>query len=363
MKNLFLSFSKPVAGILLLMAVIWITGFSQVPGTINYQAVLRNGSGDILANTTVSVQLVILQGSATGSETYNETHSVTTNEFGVVSLALGSKSPATFANINWSTGTYFLKVVVNGTEMGTSQLLSVPYALYARTVGNLPLPYNDSTGSIQYAFRMVNTDESSAHSVGILGVSNGAMGTGVRGEGPKWGLWGMASGFQGRGVVGKSLDKNSIGVYGIALEENSTGMFAEGAIYDFYANGPGVDYGSSSSIRWKKNIIEIPDPIEKIKAIRGVYFDWDSNHGGMHDVGMIAEEVGKVLPEIVNFEENGIDAVGMDYSKVTPLLLEAIKAQQADIQIIKTENEQLKSDYLKLLERITAMEKNQLAEK
>ena len=57
-----------------------------------------------------------------------------------------------------------------------------------------------------------------------------------------------------------------------------------------------------------------------------MYFTWDEEHGGQHDVGMIAEEVGKVLPEIVVYEENGIDADGMDYSKLTPLLVEAVKA-------------------------------------
>jgi hypothetical protein len=46
--------------------------------------------------------------------------------------------------------------------------------------------------------------------------------------------------------------------------------------------------------------------------MRGVYFDWDESHGGGHDVGMIVEEVRKVLPEIVVYEENGIDANGMD---------------------------------------------------
>ena len=85
----------------------------------------------------------------------------------------------------------------------------------------------------------------------------------------------------------------------------------------------------------------IPDPIEKIKAIRGVFFDWDEAHGGKHAVGMIAEEVGKVLPEIVDYEENGIDAIGMDYSKITPLLLEAIKAQQAEIELLKGKVAQL----------------------
>jgi len=123
--------------------------------------------------------------------------------------------------------------------------------------------------------------------------------------------------------------------FGKALEANSTGVWGEGSNYDFYANGPGVNYGGSSSIRWKKNLTPIDHPVEKVKAIRGVYFDWDQEHGGQHDVGMIAEEVGRVLPEIVVYEQNGVDASGMDYSKITPLLLEAIKAQQEEIESLR----------------------------
>ena len=89
----------------------------------------------------------------------------------------------------------------------------------------------------------------------------------------------------------------------------------------------------------------IPQPLEKIAALRGVFFNWDEAHGGKKDVGMIAEEVGKVLPEIVAYEENGIDAFGMDYSKLTPLLLEAIKAQQAEIEELKARLEEIEKSF------------------
>jgi hypothetical protein len=129
-----------------------------------------------------------------------------------------------------------------------------------------------------------------------------------------YGVYGSASGAAGRGVTGHADGIRGIGVIGYGGE------------YDFDAMGPGVNYGSTSSIRWKKDIMEIDKPLEKIAELRGVYFTWDEGHGGQHDVGMIAEEVGKVLPEIVVYEENGIDADGMDYSMLTPLLVEAVKA-------------------------------------
>ena len=61
----------------------------------------------------------------------------------------------------------------------------------------------------------------------------------------------------------------------------------------------------SSLIRYKSNVRPLQDALSKVNRLRGVYFDWDDKHGGRHDVGMIAEEVGAVLPEVVRYEENG----------------------------------------------------------
>jgi hypothetical protein len=88
-----------------------------------------------------------------------------------------------------------------------------------------------------------------------------------------------------------------------------------------------------SSRRWKTNIVPIKDALEKVEALEGVYFDWKAD--GKHDIGMVAEDVGKVVPEVVVYEENGIDARGMDYSRLVPLLVEAIKEQQHEIDKLK----------------------------
>lgn len=318
----------------LILLITSVSGICQTPQTFNYQAVLRDGAGNPMDNATVGVQLVILHGSADGTAVYDETHNVTTTELGMVTLELGSKHPEEFAAMNWTDGPLFLKVAVNGTEMGTSQLLSVPFALVSKTFEGMPFPYADSVAANDAAMVKVK-NLGTGKTFGLWGETSSNSGIGVRGQGTIYGMWSETTGERGRAVVGRALNERSIGVYGIALGENSTGVFGEGQNYDFYANGPGVDYGSGSSIRWKKNITPISSPIEKIMAIRGVTFDWDETHGGKHDVGMIAEEVGKVLPEIVVYEENRLDAIGMDYSKITPLLLEAIKAQQAEIETLK----------------------------
>ncbi len=145
-------------------------------------------------------------------------------------------------------------------------------------------------------------------------------------------ILGYSTEDKGRGVKGEVLGTSGIGVWGLATGDGSTGVWGEGAKWDFYAAGPGTNYGGASSIRWKRNIRPISNALDKVMSMRGVYFDWDKEHGGGHDMGMIAEEVGKVVPEIVQFESNGIDASGMDYGKLTPILLEAIKAQQQIIE-------------------------------
>jgi hypothetical protein len=90
-----------------------------------------------------------------------------------------------------------------------------------------------------------------------------------------------------------------------------------------------------SSKRWKNNIKPIEGALDKVKQLRGVTFNWKSN--GEHDIGMIAEEVGKVLPELVEYEENGVDAKSLDYARLAALLIEAVKEQQKEIDGLKNQ--------------------------
>jgi hypothetical protein len=162
------------------------------------------------------------------------------------------------------------------------------------------------------------------------------------------------------GVEGISHDFNGIAVRGHATQLFGTnyavyGECASGNGFDFYAAGAGTNYGAASSRRWKTNIINIPEPLEKLAQLRGVYYDWDKEHGGRHDIGMIAEEVGEVLPEIVAYEENGIDAIGLDYSMLSPLLVEAVNAlrveKDAEIAELRDENDALR-ERLEHIERM-----------
>ncbi len=120
--------------------------FAQTPQKMNYQTVIRNSSGMVLANQSVGIQISILQGSALGTAVYVETQTPTTNANGLANIVIGTGSVVSgnFSTINWANNTYFIKTEIDpagGTSYtitGTSQLVSVPYALYAASSGSAP---------------------------------------------------------------------------------------------------------------------------------------------------------------------------------------------------------------------------------
>ncbi|MBI1928173.1 tail fiber domain-containing protein [Candidatus Poribacteria bacterium] len=104
-----------------------------------------------------------------------------------------------------------------------------------------------------------------------------------------------------------------------------------------------------SSRRWKTNIQPIADPLDKIQRLRGVSYDWKKD--GKHDIGLIAEEVGEVIPEVVAYEENGVDAQSVDYARLVAVLIEGMKAQQKQIDEQQKEIEPLKTAVKSLVVR------------
>jgi hypothetical protein len=121
--------------------------FAQFPQKMSYQCVVRNTSGDLISSQDVGIRISILQGSSTGTMVYQETFNPnpTTNVNGLLSIEIGSGTPVSgiFSDIDWSAGPYFLKTETDPTGgtsysiVGTSQLLSVPYALHSETAANI----------------------------------------------------------------------------------------------------------------------------------------------------------------------------------------------------------------------------------
>ena len=119
--------------------------FAQAPEKFSYQAVVRNASNQLVTNANVGVRVSVLQGSTYGAAVYVETHTVTTNANGLLTLEIGDGTVqnGSVANIDWGNGPYFLKTEIdpnggtNYSVTSTQQMLSVPYALYAAEAGKI----------------------------------------------------------------------------------------------------------------------------------------------------------------------------------------------------------------------------------
>ena len=116
---------------------------AQAPQAIQYQTIIRNAAGEVVMNQNVGLQLTVRQTTAIGTAVYQETHTKMTNDYGLVNLQIGAGTTSDdMSAIDWSQGPYYLEVgldLTGGssyTVMGTTQLLSVPYALYAEKAGS-----------------------------------------------------------------------------------------------------------------------------------------------------------------------------------------------------------------------------------
>lgn len=120
------------------LCLVVVTGlFAQAPQSIPYQAVVRNTDGSVMADAAMTITFKIHDASATGNVVYEENHAATTNSQGLISLNVGNGVvvSGTFSGINWGAGGKFLHVLMNTgsgvVDLGTQQMMSVPYALYA----------------------------------------------------------------------------------------------------------------------------------------------------------------------------------------------------------------------------------------
>jgi hypothetical protein len=148
MKKLFTFFFIVMFGITIVKAQTGLSG-------INYQAVARNINGTVLANQSVKVKISVLGGSVTGAVQYQENHSLTTNQLGLFTLQIGkgTASTGTFAAVPWQNTNQYLKVelAIGGgsfADLGTTQLMSVPYALFAASGNPGPQGFTGAQGPI-----------------------------------------------------------------------------------------------------------------------------------------------------------------------------------------------------------------------
>src|SRR5690242_18525471 len=142
---------KKILSLIIMMVVAVTAAISQAPGIFNYQGVARNSVGNVLVNKTITLRLTIHDGSAAGTTVYQESRTATTNPFGLFNVQVGSPGATavtgTVPGVNWAVGDKFIQVEIdpNGgssfINIGTAQIASVPYSLYATVSGDLVLPY------------------------------------------------------------------------------------------------------------------------------------------------------------------------------------------------------------------------------
>lgn len=209
---------------------------AQTPQAFNYQAVVRNSNGQIVATQSVNFRITIRQGGVLGNIVYRETTLDTTNEFGLAMFAIGNGTPVAgnFSLINWSLGSYYLQVELdanggtNFTDMGTQQLLSVPYALYAKTSGSGagsghtgptgPTGATGSTGAIGQS--------------GLTGAT-GPTGSGGGATGPTGPTGATGATGSGGGATGPTGATGATGLNGLTGATGATGVGGSGGWTDY----------------------------------------------------------------------------------------------------------------------------------
>ena len=181
----------------------------------------------------------------------------------------------------------------------------------------------------------------------FVGGSDGGSSSGGGGSGYLTGTYtSMANGVQsGNGrVIITPTDKNLIEwqdvsgtVLGVVKANGSVGIGTAilSAYLDIAAGKSTIAdaWSTRSSLRFKENLYPIDNALNKLSSLQGVYFDYKDSH--KHSLGLVAEDVGKVFPELVTYETNGQDAISLDYDKLNAVTIEAIKEQQKEIEELK----------------------------
>lgn len=212
------------------------TSFAQTPEKMSYQAVIRNAANTLLINQTIGMRVSILQGSATGTEVYKEIYNPnpTTNSNGLITVEIGTGIPitGTFASINWSNGIYFIKTETDPTGgtnysiVGTNQLLSVPYALYAKNCGTPSWGLSGNTGTNPATNFIGTTDNND-----VFFKRNNIISGRIGGNNTAFGNSALSSNTSGGGNVAygtSALKSNTTGDRNVAngfeaLRDNTTG--------------------------------------------------------------------------------------------------------------------------------------------
>jgi hypothetical protein len=319
----------------------WQSLFSNTTGNYN----TATGGSALYVNTTgyfnTGTGGFALAANTTGySNTGDGEEALDANTTGVQNTASGVS--ALWSNTTGSNNTtagfqsLFLNISGSGNTADGYEALYNSASCCNVAVGNLALQFV-STGQANTG--VGNNAGATVDSTYVTGNNNTTLGTGTKlGTGTLTNA--TALGANAEVDASNSLVLGSInGVNGqSATTKVGIGTTTPSNVFTI-ASGAGKaiadGWTTYSSRRWKTNVQPLHNALGKVEQLRGV--SYDLKESGKHEIGVIAEEVGAVVPEVVTYEENGKDARGVDYSRLTALLIEAAKEQQRDLRQQQTE--------------------------
>lgn len=338
---------------------------AQVPRVLHYQATLLEE--DFPVEGTVDVNVAFYADSTGGSPIagWEESYTDVQLTAGRLELLLGSQTP--FPDELFETSPLYLEIAVNGDALPRLPVASTAFALRA-DVAETVAPGGISADAL--AEGAVSSSSLAEGAVTAPALADGSITPRALAEAA------VTGGKIAEGTVGTShLSNDAVtsaklgpsAVVGEILADGAvnTNKLSNGAVTASKVatgelvtnlNGltdgvrlvggnnvsitPDADAGTItieasprwdlSSRRWKTDIETLDDPLALVEQLRGVRYQWKKS--GAPDIGLIAEEVGKVVPEVVTYESNGVDAKRVNYAHLVALLIEGIKAQQAQIE-------------------------------
>jgi hypothetical protein len=338
---------------------------AQVPRLLHYQATLVEGEFPVEGAVDLEVAFYAEPTGGTPLSGWAETRTDVSVTAGRLQLLLGSQSPLPDAVLD--APSLYLQLTVNGEHLPRLQVASTAYALRAGraegvTPGSIaanaladgavtPAALADeavTTGAL--ARESVTTPVLADGAVSGAKLADGAVTTGALADGAV-----TSAKLGASAVVGGVLADGAVATSKLANGAVTAPKIASGALVsslndltdavrlvagDNVTITPSADAGTitisagagkglPSSKRWKTNVQPL-DGLALVQRLRGVRYDWIES--GTPDVGLIAEEVGAVVPEVVTYAPNGIDAEAVNYAKLVALLVEAVKQQQAQIE-------------------------------
>jgi hypothetical protein len=328
-------------------------------------ALFRNGTG---SNNTADGFETLSHNTTASYNTAAGSQALDFNTTGTENTATGYQ--ALYSNSTGSNNTATGASALLSNTTGIGNTASGYGTLYTNTTGNenvasgyQSLYYNSNgvanTGDGAYAL-LYNTTGSENTAAGAFALAGNNTGTDLTciGYGCDTGADGLHNGaaIGAHAVVSQSnsLVLGGTGRYAVRV---GIGTTAPSNILTI-ARGSGHPVSDSwetySSRRWKTNIHTLPNALAKVERLRGV--SYDLKDGGRHEIGVVAEEVGVVVPEVVSYEANGKDAKGVDYSRLTALLIEAVKQQRREIAALQAQLRKRTAKQVLLESRLAQLE-------